>query len=146
MFCNTTRRQALQLAAMPTLLCLSLAAGAEGAVRIFDCKVIRQCDAAALCAETSGQVAFRMEPVTLDASGAGSYRLSHGSRNELSMQALSDIGPFVWSDSAAAADGAVTDQRNTLVISSETQLLWHTLSLAVPPSAVVRYMDCKLQQ
>jgi hypothetical protein len=145
MFCKITKRSTLRLAAIFCLQCAALAVYAEGAVRIFDCNLTQVCDAAGSCQSTTDSITFRMAAVTLVSAGGGQYLLSHGDRRELPMQAMSEIGPFVWSDSTAGADGTDTDQRNTLVISSETQLLWHTLSLAASPSSNIRYMNCNLQ-
>ena len=35
-------------------------------------------------------------------------------------------------------------QRNALVISSETQWLWHTLDLEPAPAARIRFLECRL--
>jgi hypothetical protein len=146
MFCKITQRVTLRLAAMLCLQCASFAVVAEGAVRIFDCNVTQVCDAAGACQPAADSITFRMAPVTLDATGAGQYLLSYGDRQELPMQAVSEIGPFLWSDGSGGNNGSNSEERNTLVISSGTQLLWHTLSLTEMPDASIRYMDCGLQQ
>jgi hypothetical protein len=133
----------MQRSARPVCLSLllvasafSLDARAEGAVKLLECDIVRVCDAGGICDAGSGDVQFRMEPVELAGGGAGSYRISYG-EVQFSMQAMSDIGPFVL-----MADS----ERNTLIASSDTQWLWHELELGAAPRAAVRFLTCTFQQ
>jgi hypothetical protein len=135
------RPQAAQLGTTCVLalvfsLLLPCAAWAEGAVRMLDCTTVRICDSAGICEPHSEQTRFRMEPLSLDADGAGAYKLSYGDI-QVEMQALTPAGPFFW----------INDQeRNTLVASSETAFLWHRLALDAQPDADVRFLTCTLSQ
>jgi len=137
---NTPLRRLKTLFRAAALICLPAASSlihAEGAVRVFACQITQQCDATGACKPASEPMHFRMAPQTLDASGAGQYLLDYGQQQQLPMQALSEIGPFVWVEG---------DEHHTLVISSETALLWHTLSLTAAPASSVRFLACTLQQ
>ena len=77
-----------------------------------------------------------MEPVEIAAGGAGSYQISYGDV-QASMQAMSDIGPFVWTAGS---------ERHALIASSDTEWLWHELALGAAPRATVRFLSCTFQQ
>jgi hypothetical protein len=108
---------------------------AEGAVRTFQCSTEKRCDSAGSCVAAESEVEFRMEPVQLDAEGAGSYKLSYQG-NVVAMEAGSDAGPFLWE---------VVDIRHTLLVNSGTTLLWHSLDLDSLTSNTL-FMQCTLQQ
>jgi hypothetical protein len=130
------RRQ--KVASLSVLACVALfptAGWGEGAVRLFDCTVVQVCNPAGSCERGSGTMTFRMEPVEVGPDGAGRYALKYDA-TEVVMDALSDAGPFVW---------AVGEERNTLLVSSGTQLLWHQLGLDPVPAASVRFLTCTLQ-
>jgi hypothetical protein len=127
------------LASLSVLGCVALLPSAgwgEGAVRLFDCTVVQVCNSAGRCEEGSDAVAFRMEPVEVGPDGGGRYDLKY-EETEAAMDALSDAGPFVW---------VVGGQRNTLLVSSETQMLWHQLTLNSAPVATVRFLTCTIRQ
>jgi hypothetical protein len=127
------------LVSLSMLGCVALLPSAgwgEGAVRLFDCTVVQVCNSAGSCEGGSGSVAFRMEPVQVGPDGGGRYELRYED-TEVAMDALSDAGPFVW---------AVGEERNTLLVSSETQLLWHQLTLAPVVAATVRFLTCTIRQ
>ena len=67
----------------------------EGAVRLLECTVVKECDAAGLCETASTQVMFRMEPVEIGTDGSGRYSLRYGDV-EAAMDARSAAGPFFW--------------------------------------------------
>jgi hypothetical protein len=117
-------------------LLLPAVAWAEGAVKIFDCTVARVCDAAGVCEAGSGHVTFRMEPVKLEADGSGRYALSYADK-QTDVTAVSALGPFVWT---------LDEERDTLLISSRTQFLWHRLRLGPASEATVRFLTCSFQQ
>ena len=119
-----------------SLIALSSAALAEGAVRVLDCSVVQRCDASGKCEAASDKRTFRMEPVNLQDDGSGSYVMVFNDK-KTDMQALSFAGPFYWS---------TTEERNTLLVSSETEFLWHQLTLTPTPSAHINYMRCKFTQ
>ena len=120
------------------MLCVVLASGAsgEGAVRVLDCTTSRICDAAGNCEPEAAERTFRWEPIQTQADGAGTYTLTDGD-TEVPMQALSDAGPFFWS---------VGSQRNTLLVSSETQFVWHRLTLEPVPEGTVAFLTCAFRQ
>ena len=127
------------LASLSVLGCVALlsnAVWAEGAVRLLDCRVVRVCDAAGNCQAATEAVAFRMEPAQVGPDGAGRYQLKYD-ETEVAMEALSDAGPFVWT---------VGDEHNTLLVSSQTQLLWHRLAVSPVPAATVRFLECAIRQ
>ena len=127
------------LASLSVLGCVALLPNAgwgEGAVRLLDCTVVQVCNAAGSCEAASGAVAFRMEPVQVGQDGSGRYELHYG-ETEAAMDALSDVGPFVWT---------VGEERNTLLASSETQFLWHRLTLDPVPAATVHFLTCTIRQ
>lgn len=109
---------------------------AEGAVRVLACETTLQCDAAGHCMPHAEAIEFRMEPKALNADGSGEFTLQYRDA-ELPMQALSEIGPFVWTQQ---------QDRYTLLASSDTQFLLHTLALADEPRATLQFMSCSLQQ
>jgi hypothetical protein len=108
----------------------------EGATKLLDCMVARVCDASGNCEAASGQMVFRMDPIAIEAGGAGRYTLSYG-EIEVESEAMSDLGPFFWT---------VGRQRHALIISAETQWLWHELELGPKPEATIRFLSCSLQQ
>jgi hypothetical protein len=127
------------LASLSVLGCVALLPNAgwgEGAVRLFDCTVVQVCNSAGSCEAASGAVAFRMEPVKVGPDGSGRYELKYG-ETKAAMNSLSDVGPFFWT---------VGDERNTLLASSETHLLWHQLTLDPVPAATVRFLTCTIRQ
>jgi hypothetical protein len=113
---------------VPGLVC------AEGAVRQLQCTIERVCDAAGQCEAGSGVVGFSMAPVQLAPDGSGSYTMSYDGV-EADMQARSELGPFYWNVGAA---------RHALLVSSETQWLWHTLAVEPAPTATIRFLVCSL--
>jgi hypothetical protein len=129
----TDRNRVLAFAA---LLVVTGSVHAEGAMRILDCEFVDKCNAALACTPESGAVTFRMEPQSLDGNNAGIYLISYGdTRTE--MQGLSYAGPFYWRTESAM---------NTLVASSETEFLWHSLELVQTPVTVIRNMHCRFLQ
>lgn len=108
----------------------------EGAVRLLDCTVAKVCDAGGNCEAASDQVTFRMEPVDLGAGGSARYALSYGD-TRVDMRAMSDAGPFFWTTGP---------ERDVLLASSDTQWLWHRLTLDASPEATVRFLVCSFQQ
>jgi hypothetical protein len=109
---------------------------AEGAVRILECDVASTCNARLACTPATGQFTFRMEPQSLDNNNAGTYLLSHD-EVQAEMQALSYAGPFHW---------RTPGTMHTLLASSETDFLWHSLELAAEPVTTIRYMACRFIQ
>ena len=109
---------------------------AEGAVRIFDCAIVKSCDGAGECKSASAKVNFRLEPVALKADGSGQYTLRYDG-NDSPMQMLSATGPFVWT---------IREERNTLLLSSETEMVWHQLLLGSSAKASIRFLVCKVKQ
>lgn len=77
-----------------------------------------------------------MEPEQLEAGGSGSYRMLYDG-TEATMRAMSDLGPFFWSNG---------DERHALMISSASEWLWHRLTTRPDPVATVRFMRCSFQQ
>ena len=114
---------------------LSPAGNGEGAVKTLDCEIPRTCDSAGVCADDSGRIDFRLEPIELEAGGVGRYTIRYGDA-VAEADARSDIGPFAWT---------VGQARHALVISSDTQWIWHRLE---PDStaAIVHFMRCDFQQ
>jgi hypothetical protein len=134
---GTCRRRILAaLSAVGGIALLPSAVWGEGAVRLLDCTVVRVCDTAGMCETGAGAVSFRMEPVQVGPDGTGRYELEYGD-TKVAMNSLSDIGPFVWTAGA---------ERNTLLASSETNFLWHRLSLDAVPAATVRFLACTIRQ
>jgi hypothetical protein len=121
------------------LICiLMLAPGVawtEGAVRHFDCALVRACDSSGSCTPESGKVIFSMAPVSIAPDGSGRFEIKYGSVSA-PMQALSDVGPFHWK---------VGDEQNTLLLNSEREMLWHQLNIGASATANVRFMTCRYQ-
>jgi hypothetical protein len=109
---------------------------AEGAVRQLDCRVAQVCDGAGRCRAGTGNIAFTIAPVSLAAGGAGRYTVDYGDVRAAAAEAWSDAGPFFW---------LVGSERNTLVASSETEWLWHRLSIEPAPRATVSFLSCWLR-
>ena len=130
------RRLARPAATIAALALAPAAALPEGAVKLLDCEFARLCDAAGECAPESGHSSFRMEPVELGSGGTGRYTISYDDTSA-DMQALSDAGPFVWN---------VARERNALIASSETEWLWHRLTLVPEPASEIRFLVCAFQQ
>jgi hypothetical protein len=107
----------------------------EGAVRHFDCTIVRSCDGSGSCAAQSGKVSFSMAPVSTAPDGSGRYEIKYGSVRA-PMHALSDSGPFHWK---------LGDEQNTLLLNSEREMLWHQLNIGTPAKATVRFMTCRYQ-
>lgn len=115
---------------------LPAVAVAEGAVKVLACEVTQQCDADGQCEPRPQSREFHMEPISLNADGSGQFTLQYDG-NAVPMQALSEAGPFVWNEG---------QHRHTLLASSETQFLLHTLSLTDKPSATIQFMTCSFRQ
>ena len=109
---------------------------AEGAVRVLACNTVRVCDAAGSCELATDETRFRMEPQALDASGASRFALAYGDVRA-DMNAMSDVGPFIWN---------VGTERHALLVSSETQWLWHRLTLEPAPAATIAFLECSFEQ
>jgi hypothetical protein len=128
------------LAVMSPLLAAALlvpcGVSAEGAVRQIECTVVRTCDARGECVPSSGEAAFRLEPIQTFADGSGRYTILYG-ESRAEAQAFSDAGPFVWN---------VGTERHALLASSETDFLWHRLSVDAHPEAEIRFMRCVFGQ
>jgi hypothetical protein len=108
---------------------------AEGAVRRFDCTVVRSCNGSGSCTAESGKVAFSMAPVSTAGDGSGRFEIKYGSVR-VPMQALADTGPFHWT---------VGDEQNTLLWSSEREMLWHQLNIRTTAISTIRFMTCRYQ-
>ena len=130
---NRHKRLAL-LAGVCCSVAFSAAIHAEGAVRRLQCSTERVCDAAGSCVSETGEATFLIEPVEVDAAGAGRYTISFA-QAQAPMLAQSELGPFLWT---------LGTQRHALIISSETQWLWHTLDTAPVAAASIRFMQCRL--
>ena len=122
-----------------TLFLLPACVMAEGAVRILDCRIDKNCNADGNCKADSGKVLFRMEPVNVDSTGAGEYKLQYGDRKNkpLSMQAITYSGPFYWYG---------IKEQNTLLLNSATQFLWHHVQFKPEPEATIRILTCSFIQ
>jgi len=135
-----TRPHGASIRRMLSALCLTglmpAAVQGEGAVRLLECTVVKECDAAGLCETASTQVMFRMEPVEIGTDGSGRYSLRYGDV-EAAMDARSAAGPFFWT---------VGNQWDTLLASSETEFLWHRLTFAPAPSASIQFLSCAFRQ
>lgn len=129
-FSKVRRSLLLGLGLLPALV------QAEGAVRVLDCRITQECDAEANCGTLDQTIEFRMEPIALDEQGAGRYTIRYLDQNA-DMQALSDAGPFHWRQES---------ERHTLIASSETRFLWHSLSFDTMPEASIRFLSCRLRQ
>jgi hypothetical protein len=115
-------------------LCASVMA--EGAVRVLSCETMQRCDAAGQCEPHQETLELRMEPKALNSDGSGEFLLQYGDEEAVPVQALSEAGPFVWSRA---------QNRYTLLASSDTQFLLHTLSLSIEPEATVLFMTCSFR-
>jgi hypothetical protein len=109
---------------------------AEGAVRVLNCTLVRACDAAGACKPESMQVTFRMEPIETRPDGSGRYTLRYGEQ-QADMQAMSFAGPFLWT---------LPTERDSLLVSSETQFLWHQLVVEPAPVATIHFLTCEFRQ
>jgi hypothetical protein len=109
---------------------------AEGAVRVLNCTLVRACDAAGACKPESMQVTFRMEPIETRPDGSGRYTLRYGEQ-QADMQAMSFAGPFLWT---------LPTERDSLLVSSETQFLWHRLVVEPAPVATIHFLTCEFRQ
>lgn len=131
---RSLRKAALSMSVLGLLL--PATAWAEGGVRLLECETSLVCDAAGSCDAASDQVTFTMEPLAVDASGAGDWQISYADERS-AMSALSEAGPFFW---------VAGTERNTLLASSETEFLWHGLDLGEAVTARVRFLSCELRQ
>jgi hypothetical protein len=77
-----------------------------------------------------------MEPVDVRAGNPGRYTIGYGD-TKAQMVAMSDAGPFLWT---------VGEERDGLLASSETQWLWHRLTLDPAPEATIRFLTCSFEQ
>ena len=118
------------------LTLLPCTAWSEGAVRIIDCSITNNCDSGGACKTVTEKVIFRMEPMQIESDGSGYYKLSYRDI-QAKMEALSILGPFYW-----IAD----KERDTLLISSENQFLWHRLRIDPVPDATIHYLTCTFRQ
>lgn len=109
---------------------------AEGAMRVLECSIEKQCDSSASCTPDSGELVFNMEPIKLDENGAGSYEVSYAN-NRYEMKAMSYAGPFIWNTGG---------DTNTLLANSETKFLWHRLTLSSNPEANMQFLNCAFTQ
>lgn len=130
------REKLLPLLAASMVTLLPNAIRAEGAVRVLACNTVRVCDAAGSCELAAGATRFRMEPQALDPTGAARFALRYDDVRA-DMSAMSDVGPFFWSAGT---------ERHALLVSSETQWLWHRLTLEPTPAATVAFLECSFEQ
>jgi hypothetical protein len=114
---------------------LPLTGNSEGAVRVFDCESRQLCTGAGACQTTITALTLRMAPKTLSADGAGQYTMTFNNSG-VTVEALSAAGPYLWT---------VADTRYTLLVSSNTELLLHTLTLTPAPTASVQFLMCSVQ-
>jgi hypothetical protein len=134
---SAARAPRVALAALAAgLASLPGAALAEGAVRVLNCTLVRACDAAGACKPESMQLTFRMEPIETRPDGSGRYSLRYGD-DRAEMQAMSFAGPFLW---------VLPMERDSLLVSSETQFLWHRLVLEPTPVATIHFLNCEFRQ
>lgn len=120
------------------IVCLALAPAlgrTEGAVRHFDCVVVKTCDASGSCTEQNGKVTFRMTPVSSTLDGSGRFEIRYATVRA-PMQALSDTGPFHWK---------VGTEHNTLLVTSIQGMLWHQLDVDKAEAASTRFLTCRYQ-
>ena len=128
-------KEPIRRACVAALACLGASAVfAEGAVKTLECSAHSVCDAAGQCAEAAGDVTFRVEPVQVVDGGAGSY-LIHYDGVRADMQADSEFGPYFWMHGS---------ERHSLIVSSESQWLWHALQAEPAPVATIRFLECRL--
>ena len=106
---------------------------AEGAVRQFDCAIVRSCNNSGACTPHSGKMTFSMAPVSTAQDGSGRFEIKYGSVRA-PMQSLSDVGPFHWK---------VGEEQNTLLLNSEREMLWHQLNIGTSATATVLFMTCR---
>jgi hypothetical protein len=121
---------------LATLTMVPALAISEGDVRVLDCSFIRTCTAEGACRKDSGHVSFRLQPIRLDAAGAGSYTISYG-QTKARMQAISRTSPFIWT---------VGNERDTLLASSDGDFLWHRMKIDPAPQATIRFMRCSFSE
>lgn len=108
----------------------------EGALRVLDCNKVLVCDESLTCQTESGQVVFNMEPLNLDENNAGSYTIRYDAV-QVPMQGLSFAGPFHW---------RLDNGMHTLLASSESDFLWHSLTIDPQPVTTIRKLDCRFMQ
>ena len=122
------------------ILLLPFCALAEGAVRLLECSIEEACDPTGSCRPDFGDVVFSMEPLKLDADGSGSYLISYDMSNitqKSDMEAKSFAGPFLWN---------LDREMHTLLANSETNFLWHRLSLTPNPESSIYFLGCEFTQ
>ncbi|HWK52744.1 MAG TPA: hypothetical protein VNR18_00090 [Hyphomicrobiales bacterium] len=117
-------------------LLLPITALAEGSPRRFDCAIIQSCDADGNCQSSDESITLHLEPQQIDADGSGTYVIRYGGK-EADMRALSEAGPFYW---------ALPSERNTLLVSGDTQILWHRVKLGAVPGTSIDFMHCSFRQ
>ncbi|MGZ9809777.1 hypothetical protein ACXN5S_04875 [Pseudoroseicyclus sp. H15] len=123
----------MRYAPLLMLLLAAPTAQAEGARQVFDCTITQRCGASGACAPGHDRVTFTLLPEETEADGAGIYRIEWG--DEIAeMQATTALGPFTW------AEG---DERHTLLISNEANMLWHVLDMARADSSVA-FLTCEI--
>lgn len=132
---GSARRARGRLLALVVAFCGAVNVGAEGARLRLECTVVRVCDARGACEPGAGAIEFRLAPLGLDADRGGRYTLEYdGGRAEA--EAPSEAGPFLWT---------IGTERNALLASSETEWLWHRLTVEPAPQATVRFLECAVR-
>lgn len=130
------RRQHWWWLAVAALAMIPALAKSEGDVRVLDCAFLYSCNADGLCRRASGQVSFRMQPISLNQEGAGSYTISYG-KTRARMRAISRTTPYIWT---------VGNERDTLLANSGGDFLWHQLKLVPAPHVTIHFMKCSFAE
>jgi hypothetical protein len=111
-----------------------LQALAEGAVQSLSCLSNTVCTASGACVPDGSEFTFTITPVALEDDGVAVSMLSYGEQS-FEVHQNGPLAPFVWSEGDA--------DRQTLLPSGPTDLVWHQFTFGEGVSARILFLTCE---
>lgn len=122
-------------ALLPLLgLVAPLPARAEGAVQSLACLSNTVCTASGACVPDGSDFTFTITPVALEDNGVAVSMISYGDQS-FEVRQNGPLAPFEWSEGD-------TD-RQTLLPSGPTDLVWHQFTFGEGVSARILFLTCE---
>lgn len=111
-----------------------LQALAEGAVQSLSCLSNTVCTASGACVPDRSEFTFTITPVALEDDGVAVSMLSYGEQS-FEVHQNGPLAPFAWSEGDA--------DRQTLLPSGPTDLVWHQFTFGEGVSARILFLTCE---
>jgi hypothetical protein len=109
---------------------------AEGATQSMICGLDTLCASFGRCFEHNSSAIFVIEPVSVDADGAGDYTINRGD-DTFPMRNVTGTGPMIWSEAPG--------DREVILLTGENTILWQRFKGETNTSEIA-FLTCEISR